>query len=303
MYDLIGDVHGHAQGLIRLLEILGYKSQKGLYLHPGRQAIFIGDLVNRGPESREVLQIVRPMVQSKHAYAILGNHELNLMAFFTLDNNNKPLYSHSIRNMLQLLPVFESFRNAEAELYDYIDWMYSLPLFLEFEDLRVVHACWHQDSINYIRKHFPGHKFNRDLFIQSLQSRGPEYKAVQMLLKGLEIPLPRNKKGVDAESVRRGFTRVKWWEDHHGKSYREISTQAKSNLPKYKIPSNLISLDLAYPELAVPVFFGHYSLNGKPDLLKKNICCLDYGVVKNEVVTAYRWNGEMKLDRRNFVQS
>jgi hypothetical protein len=303
MYDLIGDVHGHAQGLVRLLDLLGYRPIKGLYQHPWRKAIFVGDLINRGPESKEVLQLVRPMVQSKNAYAVLGNHEINLMAFYTLDDFNKPLFSHSIKNMLNLLPVFESFRNAEAELYDYIDWMFSLPLFLEFEDLRVVHACWHQDSIHYVRKHFPHHKFNRELIIKSLQTRGPEYKAVHMLVKGLEIPLPRNKKGLDAESVYRGFTRVKWWDDHHGKSYREISTQAKSKLPNYKIPANLITLDLAYPEQAVPVFFGHYSLGGKPMPLKNNVCCLDYGVIKNDIITAYRWNGELKLDRKNFIQS
>ena len=53
----------------------------------------------------------------------------------------------------------------------------------------------------------------------------------------------------------------------------------------------------------VPVFIGHYSLNGHPSLLKKNICCLDYGVVKNEKITAYRWNGEQKLINKNFIQS
>ena len=113
----------------------------------------------------------------------------------------------------------------------------------------------------------------------------------------------RNKRGLDAESVRRGFTRVKWWEDHHGKTYRQLSTQAKSKLPNYKVPSNLISLDLKYLEKAVPVFFGHYNLSGHPRLLGKNICCLDFGVAKSESITAYRWHGELKLDKSNFVQS
>ncbi len=303
MYDLIGDVHGYADELIDLLELLDYKPKKGLYQHPTRKAIFVGDLINRGPESREVLQIVRPMVQSGHAYAILGNHELNLMAFYCLDDFNKPLFNHSIRNILQILPVLESFKNAEAELHDYIDWMFSLPLFLEFEDFRVVHACWHQTSIDLVRKNFSHHRLNRELLIKAFQTRGPESKAINVLLKGLEIPLPRNKNLIDAESVRRGFIRVKWWEDHHGKTYKQISTQAKSKLPNYKIPSNLISLDVTYPMLAVPVFIGHYNLNGKPQILTQNVCCLDFGVVKNNKLTAYRWNGESKLSNNNFVQN
>ena len=303
MYDFIGDVHGEAKALAKLLHELGYTSHRGLFRNPKRKAIFVGDLINRGSESKEVLQIVRPMVQSGHAQAILGNHELNLMAFYTPDDVNKPLLSHSIRNILQLLPVFESFKNAEAELQDYIDWMYSLPLFLEYEDFRVVHACWQQSSIDFVRTMFPKKKLNRELMIKIFQQRGPESKAVNTLIKGPEIQLPKNKRAVDADSIRRGYIRVKWWEDHKGKTYKEISTQSKVKLPKYKIPNNLINIKLDYPDEAVPVFIGHYSLNGKPSLLKKNVCCLDFSVVKTGKITAYRWNGEQRLMVKNFVQS
>lgn len=303
MYDFIGDVHGNAKSLMKLLNHLGYVSRRGIYQHINRKAIFVGDLINRGPESKEVLQIVRPMVQSDRAMAVLGNHELNLMAFYTLDNQNKPLLSHSIRNILQLLPVFESFKNAEAELHDYIDWMYSLPLYIEHEDFRVVHACWQQDSIDFVRTNFYKKKMNRDLMIKVFQNRGSESKAIHTIIKGPEIPLPKNRRSVDADSLRRGYIRMKWWEDHKGKTYKQISSQSKIKLPKYKIPNNLVNIKLEYPEDAVPVFIGHYSLNGHPSLLKKNICCLDYGVVKNEKITAYRWHGEQKLINKNFIQS
>lgn len=302
MYDLIGDIHGHAKELKQLLAKLDYDEKKGLYQHPHRKAIFVGDLINRGPDSKEVLEIVRPMVQSGHAKAILGNHELNLMAFYCLDDYNKPLYNHSIRNMIQLFPIFESFKNAEAEMHEYIDWMFSLPLFLEFEDFRVVHACWHQDSIDFVRKNFPHRRFNRELLIKACQSRGPENKAVNVLLKGIEIPLPKNK-AVDADSVRRGYMRVKWWENHQGKTYKEMSVQSKLNPPNYKIPDNLINIDVTYPTEADPVFFGHYSLNTAPTLLQTNVCCLDFDVVKTHRITAYRWNGESKLVKKNFIQN
>ena len=49
MYDLIGDTHGHADALQKLLEQLGYAKQKGVYRHPERQAIFLGDFIDRGP--------------------------------------------------------------------------------------------------------------------------------------------------------------------------------------------------------------------------------------------------------------
>ena len=60
MHDLIGDIHGHADALQRLLRQLGYSRQKGVYRHPDRQAIFLGDFIDRGPQIRETLEIVRP---------------------------------------------------------------------------------------------------------------------------------------------------------------------------------------------------------------------------------------------------
>jgi hypothetical protein len=64
MHDLIGDIHGHADELQQLLGTLGYARQKGVYRHPERQAIFLGDFIDRGPKIRETLEIVRPMIDS-----------------------------------------------------------------------------------------------------------------------------------------------------------------------------------------------------------------------------------------------
>ena len=62
MYDLIGDIHGHAAELEALLAKLGYQLDGPCYRHESRRVIFLGDLVDRGPQQRRVLEIVRPMV-------------------------------------------------------------------------------------------------------------------------------------------------------------------------------------------------------------------------------------------------
>ena len=80
MYDLIGDIHGHAAELVQLLETLGYSRRGGLYRHPERRIIFLGDFIDRGPQIRQVLEIVRPMIESESALAVMGNHELNALA-------------------------------------------------------------------------------------------------------------------------------------------------------------------------------------------------------------------------------
>ncbi|MFM7107886.1 MAG: metallophosphoesterase, partial [Planctomycetaceae bacterium] len=64
MYDLIGDVHGHADALRALLQSLGYARRQGVFVHPDRRVIFLGDFIDRGPAIRETLEIVRPMVEA-----------------------------------------------------------------------------------------------------------------------------------------------------------------------------------------------------------------------------------------------
>ncbi len=60
MYDLIGDIHGHADELVQLLETLGYEKGEGAYQRSDRKVIFLGDFIDRGPKIRQVLEIVRP---------------------------------------------------------------------------------------------------------------------------------------------------------------------------------------------------------------------------------------------------
>ena len=103
MYDLIGDIHGHADALEQLLKTLGYSRYTGVYRHPERQVIFLGDFIDRGPKSRETLEIVRPMVESGTALSVMGNHELNALAFHTR-NPHKPgehLRPHNEKNSNQ----------------------------------------------------------------------------------------------------------------------------------------------------------------------------------------------------------
>ena len=82
-YDVIGDVHGQADKLERLLRQLGYMETpqpqhprgQSLWSHPDRQAIFIGDLIDRGPAQIRTVDLVRAMVDAGAAQMVLGNHE------------------------------------------------------------------------------------------------------------------------------------------------------------------------------------------------------------------------------------
>lgn len=79
--DIIGDIHGHADKLEELLTKLGYSKTNGIYSHLDRKVLFVGDYIDRGPKIRETLQIVRAMVDSGNAIALMGNHEYNALCF------------------------------------------------------------------------------------------------------------------------------------------------------------------------------------------------------------------------------
>ena len=78
-FDIIGDVHGCHEELVRLLSELGYDTAADPIAHPeGRRAVFLGDLVDRGPGVAEVLDVAMSMVAAGSALCILGNHENKL---------------------------------------------------------------------------------------------------------------------------------------------------------------------------------------------------------------------------------
>lgn len=82
-FDIIGDIHGCCDELEALLQQLGYQKDKGdtpTYYHPsGRKAIFLGDLVDRGPRILDTVKLVRNMVVAGTAICVPGNHENKLL--------------------------------------------------------------------------------------------------------------------------------------------------------------------------------------------------------------------------------
>ncbi len=85
-FDIIGDVHGCRAELTELLTTLGYDLERDAAGRPvnarhpgGRRAIFVGDLVDRGPDTPGVLRLVMGMVAAGTAFCVAGNHEVKLL--------------------------------------------------------------------------------------------------------------------------------------------------------------------------------------------------------------------------------
>lgn len=117
-FDLIGDVHGCYDELKELLAALGYAidgtTEAPVVTPPqGRRAIFLGDLVDRGPNSPAVLRLAMSMVESGAAICIPGNHEVKLLK--KLRGKNVKL-SHGLAETVEQLDAeSQEFRDAVAE--------------------------------------------------------------------------------------------------------------------------------------------------------------------------------------------
>jgi hypothetical protein len=127
MFDLIGDIHGHADELTNLLADLGYQADRGVFTHPRRKVVYLGDYIDRGPQIRQVLEIVRGMCDRGSALAIQGNHEFNALCFAT-EHPTKPgefLRSHSTKNVRQHQQTLDQL--SVADRADYWKWLRSCP--------------------------------------------------------------------------------------------------------------------------------------------------------------------------------
>lgn len=299
MYDLIGDIHGHADALERLLQQLGYEKRHGIYRHPDRQAIFLGDFIDRGPRILETLEIVRPMIDGGAALAVMGNHELNALAYHTPDQSHpgEHLRPHHAKNVQQHA---ETLRQVPAgELASYLEWFRTLPLWLELEGLRAVHACWDEARMAGISGPIS------DEFLHAACSPGGRlFESVEAILKGKEVRLPPGVTFRDKDGHERLATRIKWYEPPDGHTFRTYAMASEpidSDLP---LPDEVTRAAAPYPEDAQPVFVGHYWLRGsRPTLLRGNVACLDWSVAKGGFLCAYRWDGERALDAGKFVRT
>ena len=87
-FDFIGDIHGSYKKLIQLLEKLGYQQDsEGIYFHDDRKVFFLGDIVDGGNQVVECFNLVKNMVRKGYAKAIMGNHEINLLAINSIQKS------------------------------------------------------------------------------------------------------------------------------------------------------------------------------------------------------------------------
>ncbi len=301
-YDFIGDIHGQHDKLTALLDGLGYRKLDKTHRHPeGRQVIFIGDYIDRGPKVRETLHTVRGMVDAGDALAIMGNHEFNAIAYATPDGNGDYLRKHTKSNTEQHLETIQAFDKHEEEWVNWVKWMKRLPMFLDLGDLRAVHACWDARHLEMLS----GFPLLDDDFLRATATKGKiEYTASEILLKGPEMALPDGMFITDKDGRMRTDVRVRWWNLEEGSNIGDLVMPEPKEELLEKVTADMLRNLPNYGADEPPVFFGHYWMS--PTKVKQplaaNVVCLDYsGALEDNPLCAYRWDGDKDLSSGQFI--
>ena len=300
-YDIIGDIHGYAKQLLQLLGALGYADDGECFRHTSRTAVFLGDFIDRGPAIRETLAIVRPMVEHGAAVAVMGNHELNALAFHTADSNASDggyLRPRTDVNHRQHAATLAQL--SPEEMRSHLAWFRMLPLWWECEGFRVVHACWDERAVCTLREVFHG-SITDEILAQACLPDGRLYSPIETLLKGKEMTLPAGHHYRDCEGRVRIKCRTKWYANPSGHSYRAYALAPEPINCDAPVADDVLLSAMPYPLGAKPVFVGHYGLRGvRPSLLASNVACVDWGITKGGFLAAYRWSGEPTLRAEHF---
>lgn len=305
MYDFIGDIHGYADHLKALLSKLGYRLKSGVYQHPSRKAIFLGDLIDRGPQQVETVNIVRSMVDAGNALIVVGNHEYNAVAYMTPDPDSPGefLRPHTASNDRQHRTFLDQVGEGSSLHMEMVAWFKGLPIYLDEPGFRAVHACWHGELIKDLAPYLDASNALRsDCWVPASRKGTDVYDAIETVLKGLEVSLPPGVSYLDADGNSRTKTRTKWWLEH-AETYHQallVPKNIQDRIPHDPLPA---SARLRYDQ-SRPLFIGHYWMSGRPTLLNDHMVCLDYSIGKGDssgILCAYRWDGEKALIAENLV--
>lgn len=306
--DVFGDVHGQAAALVKGLEALDYENLSGIYRHPkGRKALFLGDLIDRGPNNRQVVSLVRKMVENGEAICLMGNHELNAIHFaLPHPEGSGHLRDRTDKNLFQHVAFLHEYRTKDAResLASDLEFFRTLPLSIELDGLRAVHACWSEAHLKqFSAAERNGARRDEEFWLQTSSLGQRKFNAAEVILKGPEKELPGGRTFLDKDGNERRHARIKWWSDSTLPIDRIIGPpslfEAVSDLQEFD------ASEYAYASDDPIVFFGHYWMRNEAGIPRvtrtANIQCLDFSVGSGDgQLGIYCWHHEERLIAENL---
>ena len=185
----------------------------------------------------------------------------------------------------------------------FLNWFHTIPLFIDKGQFRVVHACWDHHAIEHFNTLSADHCLSLEMLYESARDGTFLDKMVDRLTRGTSLKLPDGETIISKDGYVRNMFRTKFWNEEP-KTYSDVIFQPDP-LPD-KLMDRVLSeqeLDqlMYYDHTQVPVFVGHYWMDGDPAPIVSNVACLDYSAVKYGRLVAYRMDSEAELSPDKFV--
>ena len=211
------------------------------------------------------------------------------------------LTRHIAWNRSQIQSTLTAFKNYKEEWRDYLKWFRTLPFFIDLGKIRIAHAYWNDQDMQFLSKFIPSGKLKKSFLRTIHEEQQSAASMIYKTLKGLEFQCPQDLMLKCSKGISRKVFRMNWWEPPQNKSFRQLSFGNKFLLPEYSVPAEIApSFEPYGPEKPI-VFIGHYCLTQGAAILQSNICCIDGCVVGSEKLSAYRWNGESVLKAKHII--
>jgi hypothetical protein len=172
-----------------------------------------------------------------------------------------------------------------------INWLKSLPLFLELNGFRVIHATWDDQMIERLRYYSNSQGQLRDETWQEALTKGTLlHSAIRVLLKGASISPPTLlQKEVRNVKLRKKY-RICWWSKNVSSWQRILCSARDAKVFSHTPLPSHFPFKSEYNEKQSALFIGHYWFKGTPKPLKRNLACVDYSACRGGKLTAYVWN-------------
>jgi hypothetical protein len=311
-YDIIADIHGRFDKFNALMERLGYNEAGEGFIPPaGHKALFLGDLLDTKPGHtfpggvRATLRAVKAMCDRGDALCLMGNHEWNAILFHSADPDGEPLKANTPRNTRTHQGTLDDFPDHADPAGDWrrvwLPWLKALPISLDLGGFRAVHACWHAELLEILEGRSP---IDDDFLLICADKGTPENKAIDAVLKGIEVPLPDPHFFTDHTGTKRNMFRARWWEvPDEATTCRDLVFPACDDILPVPVTPAARSLFSPYPVDAPPVFCGHFfkPAHSPAHPERHNVACLDHSAATGGPLVAYRWKGESRIKPDHYV--
>jgi hypothetical protein len=178
------------------------------------------------------------MLEAGTAMAVMGNHELNAIHFHTNHpETGAPLRPWSPKNLRQHQSFLDEFSPGSAATAEVIGWMRSLPLYLELDGFRAMHACWDEGRIARLEPETTLGVLCEEKLIMAADPADPLNDLVETITKGPEVVLPNGCSFPDKDGNLRTEVRVKWW-NGEGQSWADIAMSVPEPDDLYQPPND-----------------------------------------------------------------